>query len=420
MAEVIEIGSRSGAAQRKARSGAATKAQSKRLRAGQPRPSKTALVLGGGGFTGAVYEIGALRAFDLMAVNSTVNDFDIYVGTSAGSFVGSMVANGITPDEMMKVLDEQPESEFDGVGLTTLLRPNYRGYLETLVSLPLKSISMLRATLPRLREMSAMDFGVLLASALPSGLYSTAGVGDYVRQIMSEEAGRTNRFQDLERELYIVATDVDTAERIVFGAPGWDHEPISKAVECSTALPIVYAPVEVGGRHLIDGGIPSTTNIDIAVENGAELIVVLNPLVPYVNDFENRIPTLLGSRTRRVADLGMPSIAQQAFKLIAHSRLHLVVDHWKEKYPGVDIILVEPEANDEIMFGTSAMDFSQRRAIARHGFESVRSALAADYEHYREIAARHGIEISDKRLAEAPPAEGAEAAEAGGATRRSA
>lgn len=401
MAEVIEIGSRDAAAKAKGRSATGAKTRSKRLRAGKPRPSKTALVLGGGGFTGAVYEIGALRAFDLMAVNSTVNDFDIYVGTSAGSFVAAMVANGISPGEMMEVLDEQPESEFDGVGLATLLRPNYRGYLETLASLPLKSVSILRAVLPRLREMSAMDLGVILASALPAGLYSTAGVGEYVRLIMSEEAGRTNHFQELERELYIAATDVDTAERIVFGSEGWDHEPISKAVECSTALPIVYAPVEAGGRHLMDGGIPSTTNIDVAVERGAGLIVVVNPLVPYVNDFQNRIPTLLGSRTRRVADLGMPSIAQQAFKLIAHSRLHLVVDHWKEKYPGVDIILLEPEANDEIMFGTSAMDFSQRRAIARHGFESVRSALATDYERYREIAARHGIEISGEQLADA-------------------
>ena len=49
--------------------------------------SKTALVLGGGGFTGAVYEIGALRALDLLSVNKTINDFDVYVGTSAGSLV---------------------------------------------------------------------------------------------------------------------------------------------------------------------------------------------------------------------------------------------------------------------------------------------------------------------------------------------
>ena len=74
-------------------------------------PSKTALVLGGGGFTGGVYEIGALRALDLLAVNSTVNNFDVYVGTSAGSFVAGMLANGVTPEEMMQVLNERVPSD---------------------------------------------------------------------------------------------------------------------------------------------------------------------------------------------------------------------------------------------------------------------------------------------------------------------
>ena len=80
---------------------------SKRRGAGRrKRPSKTALVLGGGGFTGGVYEIGALRALDLLAVNSTVNDFDMYVGTSAGSFIATMLAAGVTPEEMMRVLTD--------------------------------------------------------------------------------------------------------------------------------------------------------------------------------------------------------------------------------------------------------------------------------------------------------------------------
>ncbi len=63
----------------------------------RPRRSRTALVLGGGGFTGGVYEIGALRALDLLAVNRTVNQFDVYVGTSAGAFVSSLVATGSRP-----------------------------------------------------------------------------------------------------------------------------------------------------------------------------------------------------------------------------------------------------------------------------------------------------------------------------------
>src|ERR1700742_1406327 len=90
------------------------------------RPSKTALVLGGGGFTGGVYEIGALRALDLLAVNRTVNDFDVYVGTSAGSFVASLVANGVTPEEMMRVVNRQVPSPFADVDRGSLMRPNLR------------------------------------------------------------------------------------------------------------------------------------------------------------------------------------------------------------------------------------------------------------------------------------------------------
>ncbi len=107
-------------------------------------PSKTALVLGGGGFTGGVYEIGALRALDLLAVNSTVNNFDVYVGTSAGSFVAGMLANGITPDEMMQVLNERVPSELEDLDLDRVLKPNYLGFLQKAAALPLRTLELLR------------------------------------------------------------------------------------------------------------------------------------------------------------------------------------------------------------------------------------------------------------------------------------
>src|SRR5919201_7005243 len=127
------------------------------------RRSKTALVLGGGGFTGGGYEIGALRAFDLLAVNRTVNEFDLYVGTSAGSFVASMLANGVTPEEMMRVLNKRLPSAIDDMDLGTLLRPNYTGYLQRAAVLPLRLIGLLRNLAPRLGEVSLMDIGVGLA-----------------------------------------------------------------------------------------------------------------------------------------------------------------------------------------------------------------------------------------------------------------
>jgi DNA repair photolyase len=148
----------------------------------------------------------------------------------------------------------------------------------------------------------------------------------------------------------------------------------------------------------MDGGIISTTNVDVAVEAGAKFIVVVNPLVPYVNDFETRIPTVFGSRVRRVSDMGMPAIGNQAFRLLAHARLHMAVQSWNDRFPDVDIILIEPEFDDELMFGTSILDYSARLQIAKHGFESVTVALARDYKRYKEIAARHGIEISARRV----------------------
>src|SRR5215218_9268377 len=119
--------------------------------------SKTALVLGGGGFTGGVYEIGALRALDLLAVNRTINEFDVYVGTSAGSFVASMVANGITPEEMMRVVNKELPSPLSDMSLGMLLRPNYRGFLRKSVTFPLRVAGVARELLSHLNELSAVD-----------------------------------------------------------------------------------------------------------------------------------------------------------------------------------------------------------------------------------------------------------------------
>jgi predicted acylesterase/phospholipase RssA len=362
----------------------------------RPR-SKTALVLGGGGFTGGVYEIGALRALDLLSVNRTVNDFDIYVGTSAGAFVSSLLAAGMTPEEMSRIVNQQVPTPFRDVDLNQLLRPNYADFVTRSLVMPLKLIGLGRSLAGRWREVSLMDVVTGLAEALPPGLYTGGGIEQYVRQLF-HESGRSDDFRLLEPELYLTGTDLDTCDRIVFGGEGWDDVPISKAVSASTALPMVYKPVDIKGRQFIDGGIRSTTNVDIAVEQGAKFIVVINPLVPYVNDFQKRIPTIFGSRVRRVSDMGYPQVGYQAFKLLAHARLHEHVKHWKERYPGVDIILIEPDPNDELMFGTSMMNYSSRIEIARHGFESVTMRLAQDYRHYRQICEKHDIEISARRV----------------------
>jgi len=360
------------------------------------KQSKTALVLGGGGFTGGVYEIGALRALDLLTVNRTVNDFDVYVGTSTGAFVGAMMANGVRPEEMMRVLDRQP-SKFPSFELGSLLRPNLAGFARSAVALPARAVQLVGGMAATLGQVSAMDLVLGVAEALPSGAYTGAGIERYVRTVF-EHPDRSDDFRDLSAELYLTATDLDTCERVVFGVPGWDDVPISTAVRASTALPMVYTPVKVRDRELVDGGIVSTTNLDIAVNAGAKFIVVVNPLVPYVNDFSTKIRTLSGTRTRHVSDMGFPQIGYQVFKMVAYQRLHEMARQWEQRYPGVDIILIEPEPDDELMFQTPIMSYASRVAIARHGFQSVTTQLAFGYPQFLEICKRHGIEISATRV----------------------
>jgi predicted acylesterase/phospholipase RssA len=311
--------------------------------------------------------------------------------------VAGLVANGVTPEEMMRVVNQQVPTPFKDVDRGSLMRPNLLEIAQSAALLPLRALGLGRNLLGNLRSASVIDLAVGLAEALPSGMYDGAGIQEYLESVLGDP-DRSNDFRLLQSELYLAATDLDTCERVVLGGPDWDDVPIARAVAASTALPMIYKPVEIKGRHLVDGGIRSTTNVDIAVERGAKFVIVVNPLVPYVNDFQKVIPTMLGSRVRRVADMGFPQIGYQAFKLLAHQRLHEAVSHWQDKYPGVDIILIEPDPNDELMFETNIMNFSRRVEIAKHGFESVTLKLAQDYDELKAVCAKHGIEISATRV----------------------
>ena len=368
-----------------------------RRRQAPPRRSKTALVLGGGGFTGAVYEIGALRALDLLSVNRTVNQFDIYVGTSAGSFVASLAANGVTPEEMMRVVNQQVPTPFRDIDVGTLLRPNLVEYARS------GRPAAVQGAQPRAGDRAA-DRPDLADGRRPRPRRGAA-VGRLQRRWRpalhprrpdaTPTAPTTSACSSAQ--LYLTATDLDTCERIVFGSEGWDDVPISTAVRASTALPMVYSPVEVKGRELIDGGIVSTTNLDIAVESGREVHRRRQP----ARAVRQRLPSASAAvrpAPQRVSDMGLPQIGYQTFKLMAYQRLHEMARRWEERYPGVDIVLIEPEPNDELMFQTSIMNFTKRVQIAKHGFQSVTLKLASDYESFREVCERHGIEISATRV----------------------
>lgn len=357
--------------------------------------SKTALVLAGGGLTGAMYEIGALRAINDLLLDRTVNDIDIFIGTSAGAIIASSLANGISPEEMMQA----------NAGFNPQIRPIERKdlfnisraeLLYRLARFPQTALGAWSHYLRHIDDMSLFDMLWSLLEALPAGFYDGLALERYLRENLISNHG-TNQFEALEKELYIIATDLDTGDRAVFGK-GYTEAPISLAVAASSALPIVYKPVRIGKREYVDGGLRGNASLDLAIEHGAKLVICINPLVPFDNSAHN-VP-LLGPDGGYLSAKGLQAIANQVTRINLHSGLHYHIKQLRRSHPDVDIILIEPRPDDKQMFFYNVMRYSARLIIARHGFESVTLDLTEEYPRLKATLERHGIAISRRRVIE--------------------
>ena len=360
-------------------------------------PSKTAIVLAGGGLTGAVYEVGALRAIDAMLVDRRVNDFDIIVGTSAGALVGSMLARGITPAEMMRTLDGS-DLEESRILPKHIFSLNTSEFLHKGLHLPITVKNALSHYFRHRHDMNIIDVIWSLADALPSGLYDNRELERFVRGVW-EEYGLSDDFDDIERELYIVATDLDTGQRAVFGKRAKRQVAISRAVAASSAVPLLYRPVRIGNQEFVDGAVRGNASLDIAIEAGARLIVCINPLVPIDNSRKQDIP-ILGPDGKFISEKGAQAVLSQFMRIALRSGLAYHIKQLRRRYPDIDIILIEPKRDDFAMAFYNVMRYSARVTIAQHGYESVTLDLENQYRELKTILARHGIPITRRLVAE--------------------
>ncbi len=352
---------------------------------------KIAVVLAGGGLTGVVYEIGALRAIDDLLVDRTVNDFDIFVGTSAGAIVAAGLANGLSPESLLQAIDGT-HPEIQPIQRRHIFNLNSRDLMRLSMRVPFTLTSAWAHYLRNLNDMTFVDLLWSLAEILPSGIYDGLALEKYLREMLGK-AGKSNQFGELSRVLYVIATDLDTGEREIFG-PGYQEDvPVSMAVAASSALPIVYKPVKIGDKEYVDGGMRGNASLDLAIEHGATLVICINPMVPYDNRDRNSIP-FFGPDGGYLSEKGIQAISNQITRIIGHSSLHYHVKQLRRQHPHVDIILIEPRADDYQMFFYNIMRYSSRLTVARHGFEAVTINLAEDFPAYKQILARHDIPIS--------------------------
>src|SRR5262249_19867252 len=114
---------------------------------------------------------------------------------------------------------------------------------------------------------------------LPSGFFTLASLERFIRLGLASR-GRGNAFTALDRTLLIPAVDINTAERVVFGAGDLASVPISDAVAASSAIPGFFDPYGIDGRDYVDGGVGFCGHADLAAAAGADVVFVVNPLVP--------------------------------------------------------------------------------------------------------------------------------------------
>lgn len=366
------------------------------LKAKDKRSGKRALVLGGGGVAGAAFEVGALLALNDVLSGFHANDFDIYVGTSAGAFLCSCLVNGISPEDFARSQIGTAPPHVPSIHRKDILKPVsgrvWKGAAAWAGGVKGTAQQMVRTR----SHTSLVDLFFSLADDLKSSLYTTRGLEDYLRKLFATD-GRTDRFDDVAAELYITATDIDTAERTVFGWPGTPSPAISLAVSASAAIPVIYEPVKIGGHEYLDGGLHSPTNLDIALAAGAELVVLINPLVPYLHD-RRYLMQGFDAPIDHVSQGGLGRLISQVFRIMARSQLDKELEVWGAKYPNTDVLVIEPPREDEHLFLFNLMDYDAREQMAKDAFEQVAVDLVTKFPVIKRVFERAGISVSKARL----------------------
>ena len=358
--------------------------------------STIGLACAGGVIEGAIYEIGALCALDEAIEGVTLHELDIYVGVSSGSLIGGMLASGVPSCELSRAVLSESSDPTLNLEPEVLFRPAVGEYTGRLRRLPGTLLSSLRHYLLNPGDLSLLGLLATFGSIVPTGFFTNAPLERFLAESLSA-GGRTNDFRRLERELYVVAMNLDSADVTVFGEQGHDHVPISSAIQASTALPGLYTPVEVNGQYYIDGVARRTVHASVGLDAGADLLFCINPIVPINVQLEQHADRLLDRQTNGVepslADRGLPTVLSQTFRAIVDSRKRTGFKKYEHTHPHADLILIEPECDDTSLFFSNVFSFKNRHDVCKHAYQATRQHLRRRADELQPVVERHGLSL---------------------------
>lgn len=360
------------------------------LKSGGPR---IGLALAGGGPLGGIYEIGALLALNEAIDGIDFADVDVYVGVSAGSIVAATLANGISVEEMGRLLVSRKgrPQRFDPA---IFLQPNFLEYLRRTAMVPRLLVEGLWEFARSPLKQGLLESLSRMSKAIPTAVFDNRPIERFLADLFSNR-GMTNDFRCLPHKLLIVGVDLDTGEAVRFGSRGHDAVPIARAVQASTALPGLYPPVRIGDRYFVDGGLKRTLHASSALNEGVDLLFCVNPLVPYDASLA---PPGDDKRHDSLVEGGLPVVLSQTFRALIHSRMTVGMAKYETKYVDRDVVLFEPDSGDSKMFFANVFSYANRETVCQHAYRTTRRDLWLRRHHLGPILQRHGVTINEAVL----------------------
>lgn len=312
---------------------------------------RVGLVLGAGGVVGASWLMGALEALE-SETGWRARSAETIIGTSAGSVVGAMLADGIEPALMGaysagRSLDGFAEAERRAGTLSERLED--MEYRIERGSLPLGPGSW-RLAAASLLQPHRHPPAHLMSALMPRGFISTAPIDALMEQFVEGDWPDHPGYR-------AIAADFETGKRVAFGEPGAPFATAGQAVAASCSIPGFYCPVTIGGRTYVDGGICSASNVDLLRGQGLDLVVALNPM-----------SSLAGAISWSPAEK-----VSAVFRAAAGRRLGHEAKKLREE--GTEVLILQPSADDLRVMGTNLMSGARRTEVLEQAQRSTAAEL---------------------------------------------
>jgi NTE family protein len=317
------------------------------------RTSRVGLVLGAGGIQGGAWLTGGLDAL-ARETGWDPASADVIVGTSAGAMTGSLVASGLPPWFMVAhSAGEVFEDVVDATGRPAAEADRAAGAVFRLErALPPIGPGSWELALRTLTSPHRYTPTAAVAGWLPRGFVSTEPLKDIVRRVVPEGwAPHPN--------LWVVACDYATGRRVPLGRPGSPPAELADAVAASCAIPAFYHPVEIAGRRYVDGGMYSTSNLDIVRHEELDLVICLNPT-----------SSLHPTRAWNPGEW-----AARAVRNGTGRRLGSEARKLRER--GVEVVLIQPTKEDLDAMGPNLMSRRNRQRTIETARRTVAEQLRA-------------------------------------------